>query len=186
MSEDLSWMCRRIYRHAEPKRSERMLFRSLETGYQAFAMPSANLSSIHDHGSRIGLWVSAFEILAHPWRGAANLMSVVRLLERPGWDNSRLSRRIYSVRFGGRRHRVALAARLYKELYDTRNDFFHGNEVEERRLYPFRDKDRPSLQKLAPVLYSTALTAFVGRLRRRKRSSSPRRISKAIQRYFGS
>jgi hypothetical protein len=41
------------------------VFRSLEVAFQANRFPSDGLSSINDIGTRIGLWVSAFEVLFH-------------------------------------------------------------------------------------------------------------------------
>jgi hypothetical protein len=58
---------------ARPReRSLLPLFRSLEIAFQASRYPSDGFSSINDVGTRIGLWVSAFEVLFHPGIGSVN------------------------------------------------------------------------------------------------------------------
>lgn len=183
---DLTWMFERLLRRKRPRRSERILFRSLEMAYQALAMPSANLSGLHDHGSRIGLWVSAFEILAHPWRGKAGLGTVVEMLERARWNQRRLARRAFIVSRRGWRRRVTFATRVYEELYSARNDFLHGNEVREGRLCLFKDTRRPPLEQLAPLVYRVALTTFVAAAKRWKDPSSRLSLLRLIERSLGS
>lgn len=183
---DLTWMFERLLSRKRPRRSERILFRSLEMAYQALAMPSANLSSLHDHGTRIGLWVSAFEILAHPWRGRAGLETVVELLERARWNERRLASRTFIVSRRGWRRRVTFATRVYEELYNARNDFFHGNEVRKGRLNLFKNTRRPPLEELAPLVYGVALTTFIAAVKHWKGPSSRLSLLKLLQRSFGS
>ncbi|MEW6702940.1 MAG: hypothetical protein AB1298_09525, partial [Bacteroidota bacterium] len=42
------------------------LFRSLQMAYSACKMPTDNFSTYYDYGTKVGLWISAFEILFHP------------------------------------------------------------------------------------------------------------------------
>jgi len=141
----------------------RVLFRSLEIAYQAASVPTSNMSSIYDFGSRIGLWLSAFEVLVHPRKGDASFQTVVELLRAFPWHNPRLRRRLFLVVKSRKRNkmRVNLVQNLYGELYEARNDFLHGNAVTASRLFPFRNKRRPSLTQVAPLVYKVALSCFL-------------------------
>ncbi len=103
------------------------LFRSLEMAYHASAMPSKNNSTIYDYGSRISLWVSSLEILSHPPKEKSNLKTVIDLLENYSWKNRKLKRKSYSIKYRGDKLKVTLTSKLYKEIYDARNDFLYGN-----------------------------------------------------------
>jgi len=80
---------RRFIRGRVNEWSTRTLFRSLEMAYQATTMPYKNHSTIYDYGSSASLWVSAFEIISHPRQGSANLLSVLDLLGRYDWQDTR-------------------------------------------------------------------------------------------------
>lgn len=54
-----------------------------------------------------------------------------------------------------------IAGKLYKEIYDTRNAFYHGNRVSNEDLFPFKNKDLPPLPHLAPVLFTFGLMLFL-------------------------
>jgi hypothetical protein len=68
---------RRYLRNKLNEWSTRTLFRSLEMAYQASSMPFKNYSTMYDYGASASLWVSAFEILSHPGKGKANLLTVL-------------------------------------------------------------------------------------------------------------
>ncbi|MEW6066789.1 MAG: hypothetical protein AB1610_00615 [Nitrospirota bacterium] len=146
------------------------MFRSLEMAYQASTMPFKNHSTIYDVGSSVSLWVSAFEILSHPQKGKASLSSVLKLLGGYDWNDKILKRKTYIVKYGGKSYKVSLAEKLYKELYDTRNDFLHGNPVTDKRLYPFKNKNLPLLIRFAPILYKIALLYFLDKFKSKRRS----------------
>jgi hypothetical protein len=153
-----------------PKRFEHeatALFRSLQVAYVAAAMPMSNERSIHDYGTRIALWVSAFEILAHPvasgGTGKADFEKVKELLERHIWSKPELRDCKYAVNYRGEMHDVNLVVNLYWELYQARNDFLHGNPVSRERLFPFGNDKRPPLPHLAPLVYKTALLSYLDR-----------------------
>lgn len=149
----------------------RKLFRSLEMAYQATAMSFKNHSTIYDFGSSVSLWVSAFEILSHPGaRENVNLLSVLDLLGKYKWNDPKLRRKAYKIRYGGQDRRINLAQKLYKELYDTRSDFLHGNPVRPNRLHPFKNKEIQPITRFAPLIYKVALQPFLDQFRdRRKR-----------------
>ena len=58
-----------------------------------------------------------------------------------------------------------LSQKLYKELYDTRNAFLHGNPVTEKRLRPFGRKNVQAITRYAPLLYKIALISFLEQLK---------------------
>jgi hypothetical protein len=142
-----------------------VLFRSLEMAYQATAMPYRNHSTVYDHGSCASLWVSAFEIQSHPWHGHADMTTVVNLLGEFPWQNKAMRQRWFTIINKGTKVRVNLVQKLYKELYDTRNDFLHGNPVKGNRLFPFKNRKAPPLLALAPLLYKVALLSFLSKFR---------------------
>lgn len=137
-----------------------VVFRSLEMAYQAASLPSNSRFTIYDFGSRIALWVSAFEVLVHPGegKGQANIEKVKNLLEKASWHNERLEKLDYHIRINGNETNVNLVQGLYGELYDARNDFLHGNAVARSRLFCFCNEKRRSLIEIAPVIYKVALS----------------------------
>lgn len=133
------------------------IFRALEMAYLASRMPNENLTTIFDIGSKIALWVSAFEILAHPYRANVNLITVINLIESYDWFSSKLKQKRYKIRYQGSEHRVTLPSKIYKQLYDSRNIFLHGNTATLSRLKVFRKKDNALLVSVAPLIFKIAL-----------------------------
>ena len=155
-----AWNRRYIKRKLNEWQS-RKLFRSLEMAYQATTLPCKNHSTIYDFGSSACLWVSAFEILSHPRVGNANLLTVLNLLGGYEWENKVIKKKVYQIEYRGNRSKYNLVQKLYKELYDTRNDFLHGNPVRPNRLHPFRQKHVPAITRFAPLIYKVALLSFL-------------------------
>lgn len=142
----------------------RRLFRSLQIAYQAVSDPIKNEASLYEWGVAVGLWVSALEVLARPRDKNKEVQQtdVINLLGKVVWEDKRLNSLRYRAKLGKtRRIKVNLVQRLYKDLYDARNSFLHGNRVTKRRLIPLDGKDRPLLIELAPVIYRTALMAHL-------------------------
>ena len=143
------------------------LFRSLQVAYHAAAMPASNQQSIYDFGVRVGLWVSAFEILAHPrlsgGKGNANFKTVKELLEKQTWSNAELRDCKHDVHYDNECHKANLVVKLYRDLYKARNCFLHGNAVLLEHLFPFKNNKRPPLTHLAPLIYRAALLGFLDR-----------------------
>jgi len=160
------------HRYVAPARNSetsRLLFRSLEVAYQALLSPFRH-STLYEFGTYLSLWTSAFEILAQKGqKKKVGYKDVIKLLGQFKWGENKLDGRRYKVFKEKIKPKGNLVQKLYKELNDARNDFFHGNPVTERRLFPFRNKDRPLLQHLAPALYWTALTVYLPRLTRRRK-----------------
>lgn len=158
------------------------LFRSLEMAYQASTLPFKNHSTIYDYGSSASLWVSAFEILSHPRQGKADLLSVLNLLGTYVWDKKVIKRKSYKVNYRGHDRHINLVQKLYKELYDTRNDFLHGNPVRPSRLYPFKNKKANPITRFAPLIYKVALLSVLNQVKSKREKADWQKeyISKLI------
>ena len=143
----------------------RKFFRSLEMAYQGASAPLHNFSSIYDYGSHLGHWISAFEVLTHPRKGRVGWKDVLDLLAEPRVHDPRLQHKRYVIRERGHQasapRRCNLPQRLYKQAYDARNDFLHGNPVRLTSLYPFRNRRRPPLTMFMPLLFRLALDTFL-------------------------
>lgn len=149
--------------------TSRLLFRSLEVAYQAMLSPFRH-ATLYEYGTHLSLWTSAFEVLAQRGNpGQVGYKDVLNLLGQYKWGEKRLDSKVYKVYKNRNAPKGNLVQKLYRELNDARNDFFHGNPVSESRLYPFRNKERPILPHLAPSLYWVALFVYLPQLKRRKK-----------------
>jgi len=140
---------------------KRALFRSLQMAYRACKLPSDNLSNVYDYGTKIGLWISAFEILFHPGgneyvyceKVINNLKKYIKIKENifkkqcENDDNNEFKSKIIG--------------KIYKDIYDARNNFLHGNKLEENIMYPFNDSEKPPLSYLAPIIYLIGIFVFL-------------------------
>ena len=138
---------------------DRALFRSLNMASAAMRMPATTAATIFDYGRQCGLWISAFEILAHFEHGRANLANVFALFDMKRFHMRRLNARRYRVRYAGQRLSVTLAHKLYERLYRVRNDFLHGNPVTVKSLQ-IAQSGR-FIGHFAPLLYRFALRNFL-------------------------
>jgi hypothetical protein len=149
------------YAGGEPVWSERALFRSLNMAFAASQLPAGIEITFYDIGRLIALWVSGFEILAHPRSGDSGLKQVYDLLEKAPWDLAAMKTANHGAFAGRYRPPVLknLACWLYGELYHARNDFLHGNPVGTDRLTIA--KSGRDLFEFAAPLYRMALAAFL-------------------------
>ena len=139
----------------------RPLFRSLEVAFQAGLFPSDGLTATSDAGTRVGSWVSAFEVLFHP--GSDNKVyksDVLAALAAGPWYDPRLTEKSFVVSVG-KEVQASLVEKIYDDLHDARNAFLHGNPVSEDTLRFDRNPNKVSLVELAPILYHGALLAFL-------------------------
>lgn len=141
----------------------RAVFRSLEMAYRALEVPIANESSIHDAGTALALWVSAFEILAHSANRTdkINESHVLTMLRVVPWSVRRLRHRRYKVEIRQKVRRTTLAEHIYHALYQARNAFLHGNAVRRSHWRYSASKESAALGNLAPVLYRSALACHL-------------------------
>ena len=132
------------------------LFRSLQIAYQAYSMPDSNFSTIYDYGTNLSLWVSAFEILAHPKKETVNLPSVLSLLDN-SFLSKELTKRLYTVALRNKSCRVNLVQKLYYQIYNARNSYIHGNTVKMKDITSWGKTTRHPLYVFAPLIFKIAL-----------------------------
>lgn len=140
------------------------LFRSLNMAFRAGAIPGGMDATTYDYGRSLALWVSAFEILAHPGGlGKADLLKVYELLEKAPYEIRKVSDAVHAA-YHNRGKQAApkrnLACWLYGEIYEARNDFLHGNPLPPDRLL-IKASGR-HLLNYAPPLFRVALSAALG------------------------
>jgi hypothetical protein len=135
---------------------DRALFRSLNMAAQAAQLPGGIDTTLHDLGRQVSLWVSAFEILAHPRTSGSGLRAVYPLFEKVSYRNSAVGHRRYAAYMNQQKPwpRRSLPCWLYGKLYLARCAFLHGNPVQITLL-------NHRVFWLAPSLYRLALTGFL-------------------------
>ena len=89
---------------------------------------------------------------------------------------------MYKIEYRGNNSKYNLIQKLYQELYDTRNDFLHGNPVRANRLHPFRQQHVPAITRFAPLIYKVALLSFLGQYKdgRKKKNWEREYIAKLM------
>jgi hypothetical protein len=103
-------------------------------------MPGTVDVRLFDLGRIVSLWVSAFEILAHPRIGRSGLFQVYDLLGKAPWHDKKLAQRKYRAHISSNKLKQksaplrSLPCWLYGELYHARNDFLHGNPIRQNKL----------------------------------------------------
>jgi hypothetical protein len=136
---------------------DKALFRSLNMANEAGRIPALAASVFYDTGRSLALWVSAYEILAHPGgTGESNFAAVSGLLESVKWHDQKLAAAIHT--FPGRiSQQKQLATSVCRKVYDLRNDFLHGNDVDGAALL----LNGKAVIDFAACLYRLALTGFL-------------------------
>lgn len=138
------------------------LFRSLNMAYEAMRFPAETLISQHDVGRMIGLWVSAFEILAHPGNEKIYWLDIAQELESINLASAYLPKTKYEVKVGKKVFSFMVLGYLYCLLYNTRNDFMHGNPIRDDSLVvPGSDR---RLGSIAPILYRMVLAKHINHI----------------------
>ncbi len=136
---------------------DKALFRSLNMANEAGRIPALAASVFYDTGRSLALWVSAYEILAHPGgTGQSNFGTVSALLESVKWQDQKLAAAAHTI---PRRtpQQKQLATWVCRKVYDLRNDFLHGNDVDGKALLL---NGKPVID-FAVCLYRLALTGFL-------------------------
>jgi hypothetical protein len=82
---------------------DRALFRSLNMAFQAAQLPAGVGVTLYDLGRIAALWVSAFEILAHPRISKSDLFQVYGLLEKVSYVDDSVGRRKYAANNANRK-----------------------------------------------------------------------------------
>jgi hypothetical protein len=164
---------RRFVRGCDERRTRR-LFRSLEVAYLASRVPAlgSRTPSIHDYGTSVALWVSAFEILSHrkeknQKKASASLRTVHQLLGQYEWESDDLKEKRYRVKHHKNVYGANVIQKLYQYLYRARNAFLHGNAVRAEHLHPTGDTSARPLPHCAALIYRAALLAYTNIAARR-------------------
>jgi len=137
------------------------LFRSLEVAFHAGLFPSDGLTRLDDIGTRIGLWVSAFEVLCHPGNRSVSKRDVQLVLQRTRYSRSELTVRRFRVNHAKQSFPATLPEALYDDLYWARNRFLHGSPITASTFRYQQSLKHEELVYVAPVLYASALTSFL-------------------------
>ena len=120
--------------------------RSLNMMHHASQLPALQDTRGFDYGRLTALWVSSFEILAHPGpRESVKLHHVRTLITSADWSDEGYGQ---------------IAARVYRRLYEARNAFIHGGDIAERH-FRIGPNDLP-LHHFAAPIYRMALASHVG------------------------
>jgi hypothetical protein len=152
---------RRHYLQHRQRRLLRRLFRSLEVAFHAAMFPADGLTGVNDIGTRIALWVSAFEVLCHPGTRNVNKRDVQAVLRSVAFGDRTLNAERYTVSYMRTKYRATLVEALYDDLYAARNFFLHGMPVTGSTLHYRASARYVSLVRVAPVLYALALLTFL-------------------------
>ena len=152
------------------------LFRSLAVAYHAASVPKKNLMMGYDFGINIGLWVSAFESLAHPGVKKVNLTDVIELVEGLKFRDKGIQRkrRVILRKIKGKPADVKVTngvGYLYSRLYRARNAFMHGDTVTFGSIFHITSEGSSLLTRIAPVVFKTALLSYFGYKGRKVRVS---------------
>ena len=136
---------------------DKALFRSLNMANEAGRIPALAASVFYDTGRSLALWVSAYEILAHPGgTGQSNSSTVAGLLESVKWHDQDLAAANHTIS-GGVPQQKRLATWVCRKIYDLRNDFLHGNDIDGTALLL---NGKPVID-IAACLYRLVLTGFL-------------------------
>jgi hypothetical protein len=150
------WMAR--FSDQETEWRDRALFRSLNMANEAGKISAISAPNFFDVGRSIALWVSAYEILVHPGGAGQSIFTrVASLLESVAWRSRKLADAVH-VLPEKKAEQKPIATWIYKHIYDLRNDFLHGNDVQPAALAL---NGKPIID-LAACLYRVALAAFLG------------------------
>lgn len=175
------------YSTPTPSWKQTALFRSLAIAYRAARLPKGCDHLIFDIGVQLSLWVSAHECLTHPGPGKqTNLNEVLTLIGKARWRQKKLrvKRRQVKWRSNGKpklTEPMTYAQHLYRRLYNARNEFLHGNPVNVKTAFlGASTRDGLSIQ-VAPLIFSSALEAFLSPAQPRKKRGIEEIIEDALR-----
>lgn len=152
----------RRYFQPKPSHADIALFRALNMATVACQTPGVVDTTMYDIGRIVALWVSAFEILAHPGPGKrVHLTTVYDLFDSIKYQDKNIGKKRYMAWMPllKRQTRGNLPRFVYGQLYEARNAFLHGNSVSHAVLRPRNSKSL--LFHLAPPLFRLALTSVL-------------------------
>jgi hypothetical protein len=150
---------RRFISHPNAWRSI-ALFRSLNMAYAASQLPSGPDMTHYALGRSVGLWISAFEILAHPGEnGVVGYRNIYGLLNNVEWRDPNLTVPTHDAYAGKDKTAPnSLPCWIYGDMFRARNDFMHGNPVALDRLVV--QSSGQNLYNFAAPLYRALVSVF--------------------------
>ena len=151
----------RLYSENSTIKHDRIaLFRSLNMAFAAGRMPAGLEITLYDVGRSVALWVSAFEILVHTGTTLSNFRTVVSRLKSINWMHGSFSEKSFPMKVNGAQRYVEFIEFLLKMIYNKRNDFIHGNHIDDRALCI--GLNRTLLHSLCPIIYRMLLSSHLG------------------------
>jgi len=142
------------------------VFRSLQVAYHAAAMPAKNGASLHDFGIAVSQWVSSMEVLLHPDKNKVDQVHVLKSLAKHRWIDPELTKQHWSLPGSGSRAEIPLnlVQHLCHQLYRTRHDFVHGNDLSNTPYHsPLENMQGPGWLLVAPLAFRAALSCCFDR-----------------------
>ncbi len=154
---------RQCYLRRQNRKKLLRLFRALEIAFHASLFPADGLTSINDVGTRVALWVSAFEVACHPG-GSVNKRHVQKVISDAPFSGKTLGSPRFTVSYRENKFRATLPEALYDDLYWTRNQFLHGMPVRPAMLHDRQSDKYTAVADIAPVLFNAALVSRLNSL----------------------
>lgn len=144
-------------RTIDEKSFKTRIIRSMEMAYYAMRSPFVTLGERSDFGVQMGLWITAFEILANPHIARVGFSHVSAMIKAVPWRDKKL-RDKGRVSVGAKKgEKTTLPVQIYGRLYQTRNDYMHGNALRKGRYELHGRKGWGNLFFQAPALYRCVL-----------------------------
>ncbi|MCF8000463.1 MAG: hypothetical protein K9K76_01200 [Halanaerobiales bacterium] len=159
--ESLKLAWNEMYNKKENIQNHRKLFRSLQIAFQALSIPIKNRSSINDFGMKIAQWVSAIEILLHSNHTHIGCKEVLNKLLEYNWGIEVLNNNIYEHNRNDYNKNLTLIQQIYLDMYNARNDFLHGEKINQKTRHLFSNTGMPRILSFAPIVYRTILIIFL-------------------------
>jgi hypothetical protein len=132
------------------------VIRSMEMAYYAMRSPFVTLGERSDFGVQMGLWISAFEILANPHIERVSFSHVSTMIKSVPWKDKKLRIKNRAA-IGIKAKKTSLPVQIYGRSYQTRNDYMHGNMMREGVYEPRKRKGWGNLYFQVPALYRCVL-----------------------------
>jgi len=129
------------------------VIRSMEMSYYAMRSPFVTLGEPSDFGVQMGLWVSAFEILANPQSVGVKFKHVSAMIKSVPWRDKKLRLKNRASVGAKEGDKTTLPVQIYGRLYQTRNDYMHGNVIGKGAYELRKRKGWGNLFFQVPALY---------------------------------
>jgi len=153
------------------------IFRSFYIIFEAVRCPMNQFTTHYDWGVKIGLWISAIEILLHPEKGDINKWTTITYIDDIDFSLHK--------KFKISKQEGNIVQKLLYELYKLRNDYAHGNHVDNDKKYILTNIGKIEVLYFAPLIYSIILEKYLKQNFKYKSEQSYCGYEKIFQEYFG-